>query len=110
MNLKEMRKDWTDQLVCETAKNHKLVWLDQDLLNILCSKDEIKILDEKYNYQSRHKKMEVNTDGVILLHYVAKPKPWEVSKLKPHEILWWEVALPLQLEGVPKIDLSKLKH
>lgn len=66
----------TEKLLSILQKTpHLFIYPDQDALNIILTKN-IKYIEQKFNY-AINKNMSSNSD-VVLLHYVHKPKPWEL--------------------------------
>lgn len=88
LDCKAMRENNITEKLFETTKkwNDKVVFADQDILNIVFE-DKYKELEEKYNeYPYRIK----NTQDVNIIHYVTEEKPWLVDC--PNHWIFWEYA------------------
>ena len=92
MNLENMRKSWNKKEIIDFIKSveSQIRYPDQDVLNIMCSKDDLLLLEKDYNYQIRYESKEIDFENTLILHYVAKIKPWNHFKLKYHEKLFWK--------------------
>lgn len=106
MNLKNIRQAWNEDLVFQTFENNKkhLSYPDQDVLNLMCKKEDLKFLDFGCNYQILHKEKLNNSVDLTLIHYVGPVKPWTAYFLKKHEKLYWADG---PLENFNKITLKQ---
>ncbi|MBQ8468471.1 MAG: glycosyltransferase family 8 protein [Clostridia bacterium] len=91
-NMKKVRKLWDEKLVVDMIEKagKKLLYLDQDLLNMLTKKEDILFLDNKMNFQLRCFEKVKNLDGVVIMHYLEDRKPWNHYILAYHEKLFWK--------------------
>lgn len=86
MNLKRLREENFTQLVFSWMKAQKKANVtielpDQDALNIVW-RGKIKALD--FNFAWSCLAEAANTDDVVIFHYLAESKPWELSCLGYH--------------------------
>lgn len=86
----------------KTTPAEKLVWCDQDILNVVC-KDRIYFLDEKWNFYWHmiygdksyvdicKPVAEYIGDDFKILHFASDIKPWNRPEL-PHSKYFWQYA------------------
>lgn len=108
-NLKEFRNTFSLDFINNTIKNinNKIIYPDQDILNILTKEDQIAFLDKKFNYQVLYKDTIKNINPTII-HYIGWIKPWTHLKLSEHEIKYWEIFKDTKIRSYPIIQHIKM--
>ncbi len=97
MNLNLMRKHTNLETIytCATPLKDKLLYPDQDILNVLYH-NKVKYAEfTLYNYQTlnfRKFPKQILSD-IFILHYIGSIKPWNNRFLKNHAKFWWKEAL-----------------
>ena len=91
-DLKNIRNKLTESNITKVIEenNDKIMYPDQDILNILYEEDEILFLDKKFNYQLQYKD-KLDIDNATIIHYVGWIKPWTHLKLSNHEAKYWDI-------------------
>lgn len=87
LDLEKCRARYNSIVVLNMSKQHKYVFNDQDVLNIVFNND-VKLLDIKFNYQNIIESMSKYADldkyveqfhrtKYVVIHYVGEVKPWD---------------------------------
>lgn len=95
LNLKKIREIWTKEKIIELISTMKLIFPDQDVLNKLCSENEIYFMNDRYNcFHTRVMSNydDVITDSPILMHYVGPEKPWTAEVVKYQQTFFFKSA------------------
>ena len=103
LNLKKWREDNVFQRLKEFAQSHpkKFILADQFLINSVI-KEDVKIIDYKYNIQIPQHSEPIqytnldeynqNIQEAVIIHYIFG-KPWEFAKCRhPLRHKWWAIA------------------
>jgi UDP-glucose:(glucosyl)LPS alpha-1,3-glucosyltransferase len=73
-------------------ESDRLVFHDQCALNIAFAK-RVRYLEPRYNYFLRpHRPDNGDFSSATLLHFLDKPKPWDVSYRREYRVLWLRYA------------------
>ncbi len=96
MNLKGFRQEGIrDQCLSYLAKNRELRWMDQDVLNAVC-KGRVLYLPERWNMSQLYYEEDYATgadlEGVCILHYLDRFKPWWVNFRRCHLFFYQAAA------------------
>ncbi len=94
-NLKKIREVWSEEKIFSLIKSLKLYFPDQDLLNKLCSKDDVLFMPDNHNYYNVYLMKdydEIRRTAPIILHYPGKNKPWNVKELNIHQKYFFKSA------------------
>lgn len=89
-NLDLFRKKMNKKTIVDviTKYKNKLLYPDQDVLNLLLSDDDFIVLDEQFNNQISIKRKKMNVENSIV-HYTGNWKPWNHLFKKKQERLYW---------------------
>lgn len=86
-NLNDIRKKLSSDIFFQCLEKYqdKIVWLDQDILNIVFADDKKLLNDQNYNFTffsdtifSKEKIKNIE-DEIVVLHYIGGEKPWHIS-------------------------------
>ena len=82
LNLKRIREIWSLEKIYGIIKTAKLYFPDQDVLNILCSDEDVCWMNDRFNYYDLY--LMCNRNDIInklpvILHYCSEGKPWNVQ-------------------------------
>ncbi len=97
MNLKKLRNDNITEIFLNEL-NHKNLWLDQDIINKVCS-GKIRLIDWKFNHVALYTNEEyewncktiADKTGKEIVHYCGPDKPWDNRYIKMAD-RWWAIA------------------
>lgn len=91
-NLKNIRNKFSESDITKAIEenNDKIMYPDQDILNILYEENEILFLDKKFNHQLQYND-KPNIEGTTIIHYVGWIKPWTHLNLSDHELKYWDI-------------------
>lgn len=98
MNIKLLREETTADNIMSVANsfNGKLLYYDQDLLNILYA-GKVICADEKYNHQKRNRVIKRGDEelkkDIAIMHYVGYYKPWKWRGMDRMSKYYWQTRL-----------------
>ncbi|GHS88385.1 hypothetical protein FACS189487_06520 [Campylobacterota bacterium] len=98
LNLKQMRKEETYKKFISVSQTEKLLYPDQDVLNLVC-KNRILYLAWKFNvrvdhilhdykFRSAKECMQAGRE-CVMIHFISSFKPWNGCKY-PFNSYWWK--------------------
>lgn len=78
LDITKLKKNYTKNDIFELIKKYQkdLIYPDQDFLNIVFRND-IKILDGKYNLLAKITKFKSLDKMPLIIHYAGSVKPWD---------------------------------
>jgi len=79
LNLNRIRKEWTKEMIFDWSKKLKLYFLEQDILNKICSDEDILYINDRYNYFGLWvipDYKDVINKNPIMMHFIGPTKPW----------------------------------
>ena len=88
MNLKKMREDNIQKKCFNIINEKKLLFPDQDALNIVCQ-DKILYIPSMYNFAPGTTSNVICREQIRIIHYTDYKKYWLVDK--PYSELWYDV-------------------
>lgn len=92
INLQKLRKNYTENDIITLIRQieEKLIYPDQDFINLIF-KDDIKIINNKYNLVIKDVRYADLKEKPLILHYAGSVKPWdddvsrfEIEYMKPY--------------------------
>ncbi len=104
-NLDLFRKKINKKTIVDTIVQYKnkLLYPDQDVLNLILSDDDFLVLDECFNNQISIKRRKINVENSIV-HYTGNWKPWNHLIKKKHERLYWNNLYKYHLYKIALFD------
>lgn len=111
-NLSQIRKVWTLETIEKVIMDNqeKLVYPDQDILNLLCQEKDIYWLGREANYQIKNNEKVDKDAKIIYMHYVGHLKPWNHYHLAKHEKLFWDAFQKTNLNNFYKIARTQRRQ
>ena len=83
LNLKRIREIWSLEKIYGIIKTAKLYFPDQDVLNILCSDEDIYYMNDRFNYFDLYlmcTREDIINKLPVILHYAGGTKPWNAQQ------------------------------
>lgn len=99
INTEKLNKNYTEEKIAKLIKENKqyLIYPDQDFINKIF-KDDIKIVDDKYNLIAKTIKYKNLKTKPLIIHYAGSTKPWhdDVSRFEKEYMEPYYKILELQ--------------
>lgn len=88
MNLKKIREDKVEEKWFNFINEKKLIYPDQDALNMVCQDNELYI-PSMYNYAPGATMDVIFKDQIRVIHYTSPKKNWLIDKI--YNELWYDI-------------------
>lgn len=110
VNVKKLRENYSEKQMIDLIRKNKdvLIYPDQDFINKIF-KDDIKIINEKYNLIAKDVRYKNLNEKPLIIHYAGSAKPWSdnVSRFDREYIEFYYEIMRLQGKD-KKMKLEKL--